>query len=105
VRRARVVSEPVTDYIRFEHHITAAVNIAPGEQVRWLPRRHTTDIALPGNDFWLFDDNTLVVHHFAGDGQKVDSELVHNPTTIGLCREAFEAVWDRAIPHHAYQPH
>ena len=37
VRRARVVSEPVTDYIRFEHATTDS-NVAAGEQVRWLPR-------------------------------------------------------------------
>ena len=38
VRRVRIVSEPVTDYIRFEYDVTAAHNIAAGEQVRWLPR-------------------------------------------------------------------
>lgn len=26
-----------------------------GEDVRWLPDRRTSDIALPGDDFWLFD--------------------------------------------------
>src|SRR4051812_23193263 len=35
VRRARIVSEPVTDYIRFEYELTAGLNIAAGEQVRW----------------------------------------------------------------------
>jgi hypothetical protein len=38
VRRARIVSEPVTDYIRYEHAGTS-VNVHAGEQVRWLPRR------------------------------------------------------------------
>ena len=37
VRRLRLVSEPVTDYVRFEHDVTAAHNLAAGEQVRWLP--------------------------------------------------------------------
>lgn len=35
MRRARIVSEPVTDDIRWEHALTA-VNVAVGEQVRWL---------------------------------------------------------------------
>jgi hypothetical protein len=39
VRRARIVSEPVSDYIGFEYDVTAGLNIAAGEQVRWLPRR------------------------------------------------------------------
>jgi hypothetical protein len=38
VRRARIVSEPASDYIRFEHEVTPAANLAAGEQVRWLPR-------------------------------------------------------------------
>lgn len=36
-RRARIVSEPVSDYIRFEHEGTESLNIAAGEEVRWLP--------------------------------------------------------------------
>ncbi|MGH3683061.1 MAG: DUF6879 family protein, partial [Natronosporangium sp.] len=68
VRRARVVSEPVTDYIRFEYEITAGHNTAAGEEVRWLPRRRASDLALPGNDFWLFDERTVIFNHFAGDG-------------------------------------
>lgn len=44
VRRARIVSELVTDYIRYEH-ASPAVNLHAGEEVRWLPRRHASDIA------------------------------------------------------------
>ena len=58
-RRARIMSEPVSDYIRFEHEATAGLNVAAGEEVRWLPRRYTSGLCLPGNDFWLFD-NQLV---------------------------------------------
>ena len=39
VRRARIVSEPVSAYIRFEYDVTAGHNLAAGEQVRWLARR------------------------------------------------------------------
>lgn len=103
VRRARIVSEPVSEYIRFEYDLTF-MNIFVGENVRWLSRREATDIALPGNDFWLFDDEVLVVNHFAGNGDKAAAELVDDATTIKLCSSAFEAVWDRAIPHKRYQP-
>lgn len=59
VRRARIVSEPLSDYCRFEYDVTGPVNLAGGEEVRWLPRRRASDIALPGNDFWVlsaYDD-------------------------------------------------
>ncbi len=38
-RRARIVSEPLADYIRFEYALTSEVNVSAGEAVRWLPRR------------------------------------------------------------------
>ncbi|MFI6638243.1 DUF6879 family protein [Streptomyces sp. NPDC050504] len=102
VRRARVVSEPVSEYIRWEHYVTHA-NVTAGEEVRWLPRKRATDIPLPGNDFWLFDDALLRVHHFSGDGVVVEDEITSDPTTVKLCSTAFAAVWDRAVPHHLYQ--
>jgi hypothetical protein len=102
MRRARIVSEPVTDYIRFEHAGTVN-NIAAGEQVRWLPRRRASDIALPGNDFWLFDDRLVEWNHFTGDGELVGHELNGDPAVVRLCASAFEAVWERAVPHTEYQ--
>ncbi|MQY07503.1 DUF6879 family protein [Actinomadura macrotermitis] len=101
VRRARIVSEPVTDYIRYEHEGTA-FNIAAGEQVRWLPRRHASDLALPGNDFWLIDSATVVFNHFTGDGEWAANEITADPRAAALCGTAFEAVWQRAIPHQDY---
>ncbi|MEU5427905.1 DUF6879 family protein [Streptomyces olivoreticuli] len=103
VRRARVISEPVSDYVQFEYDITFA-NIASGEQVRWLPRRLATGIALPGNDFWLLDDTVLSVNHFGGDGQFTAEEVVTDSATVKLCAEAFESVWGRAVPHTEYRP-
>ncbi|MGP3928001.1 DUF6879 family protein [Streptomyces sp. 8N616] len=102
IRRARIVSEPVSDYIRFEHAGTP-LNIQAGEQVRWLPRRRASDIALPGNDFWLFDDRIVRFNHFSGDGASGGPELVDDPAVVKLCASAFELVWSRAIPHTEYQ--
>ncbi|RPE35047.1 DUF6879 family protein [Kitasatospora cineracea] len=101
VRRARIVSEPVSEYIRYEYDVTFP-NVAAGEQVRWLPRRNASDIALPGNDFWLFDGKILRWGHFSGDGDSLGGELTEDPAAVKLCAEAFEAVWDRAIPHDQY---
>ncbi|MEE1781467.1 hypothetical protein PUR71_00700 [Streptomyces sp. SP17BM10] len=104
VRRARIVSEPVSEYVRFEYDITDLHNIAVGEQVRWLPRRRTTDLALPGNDFWLFDSRTVLINHFTGQGDFVDHEVTEDPDVARLCATAFEAVWARATSHEAYEP-
>ncbi|KAB8162910.1 hypothetical protein FH609_004065 [Streptomyces sp. 3MP-14] len=102
IRRARIVSEPVSEYIRFEHAGTA-LNIAAGEDVRWLPRRRASDIALPGNDFWLFDGRIVRFNHFSGDGASGGPEVVTDPAVVDLCASAFEKVWERAVPHADYQ--
>ncbi|MEU1286681.1 DUF6879 family protein [Kitasatospora sp. NPDC005856] len=104
VRRARVVSEPVSEYVRFEHDVTFR-NLASGEQVRWLPRRQATDLALPGNDFWLIDGRLAMIHHFSGEGDFLDDEVTTNPAVVKLCSSAFEAVWERATPHELYRLH
>ncbi|MFJ9448375.1 DUF6879 family protein [Kitasatospora sp. NPDC101235] len=101
VRRARIVSEPVTEYIRYEHAGTV-VNLAAGEQVRWLPRRRASDLALPGNDFWLFDRRIVRFNHFTGDGASGGPEMCEDPAVAKLCADAFEAVWERAVPHEQY---
>lgn len=103
VRRARIVSEPITDSVRHEYDWTFA-NIAAGEVVRWLPRRNATDLALPGNDFWLFDNRIVLVLHFTGDGDITNLEVRDDPELAKLCSSAFEAVWERATPHEDYVP-
>ncbi|RMB87676.1 DUF6879 family protein [Streptomyces shenzhenensis] len=102
VRRARVVSEPVTDYIRWEHYQTRA-NVDAGEQVRWLPRRDTADLLMPGCDFWIFDDRVIRVHNFSGAGDLLGEEFCDDPALVELNGAAFERVWDRAVPHDQYE--
>src|SRR5690606_9043213 len=65
VRRARIIYEPVSAYVRFEHEVTAAHNIAAGEHVRWLPRRSAVNLLIPAVDFWIFDGSITVLNHFA----------------------------------------
>ncbi|SCD39925.1 hypothetical protein GA0115240_10665 [Streptomyces sp. DvalAA-14] len=102
VWRARVVSEPVTDYIRFEHAITDA-NLRAGEQVRWLPRRRASTLALPGNGFWLIDDRLARWNVFSGDGQALEPDHTEDPGAVKLCAQAFASVWDLATPHTDYR--
>lgn len=102
VRRARIVSEPVSEYIRYEHAGTV-VNLGAGEQVRWLPRRRASDIALPGNDFWLIDSQLVRWNHFIGEGASAGGEISEDPVVAKLCVDAFEAVWARATPHENYK--
>ena len=103
VRRARIVSEPLSDYQRWSHSIADPM-VDAGEDIRWVPRRLVSSIGIPGNDFYLFDDRLVVFLWYAGSGLGVAKVTSTDPADLQLCRQAFEAVWALAIPHREYQP-
>lgn len=103
VRRARIVSEPLSDYQRWSHSIAHPM-VDAGEDIRWVPRRLVSSVAMPGNDYYLFDDHLVVFLIYAGNGLAIDRVTSTGPSDIELCRTAFEAVWQFAIPHHDYHP-
>jgi hypothetical protein len=104
IRRLRVVSEPISQYIHYEYDGTFT-NIAAGEDVRWLPRNLAVDLLLPANDFWVFDRDAIVVNHFAGNGDwGAGEEKRTEPELIDVFLRAFEQAWRRSIPHAEYHP-
>lgn len=103
VRRARIVSEPLSDYQRWSYSIAHPM-VEAGEDIRWVPRRLVSSIVLPGNDFYLFDDRLVVFLMYAGNGLAIDKVTSTDPHDIGLCRLAFEAVWKLSISHRDYTP-
>ncbi|HYP13402.1 MAG TPA: hypothetical protein VEQ63_05735 [Bryobacteraceae bacterium] len=103
LRRLRIVSEPVTDYIRFERLDADELEKA-GEQVRWIPRRNASILLLPGNDFWMFDNETVVFTNFSGNGHVLDHYITTDLDIVSKCRAAFEAAWHIGIPNAEYLP-
>lgn len=101
IERVRVVTEPLTDYIRFEIEGTD-LNIAVGEDTRYLPRRHPAAAELPEHDFWLFDSHQLVLMHFDDDSRPLSYELRTDAETV--VKHCFwrDAAWHHAIPHERY---
>lgn len=101
-RRARIVSEPISDYQKWvlkDSHLF----VEAGEDIGWIPRSRVSTVALPGNDFWLFDDRVVVFLIFAASGLVVDRQKTTDRTAIELCRTAFDAVWKLSIPDSEYQ--
>lgn len=102
VRRLRVISEPVTDYIRFEHATTES-NIDAGEQVRWLPRRQAADLLLPGCDCWVFDGRRVLFNFFDGPGEWAGAAVCDDAAVAARHAAAFAAAWERGVPHADYR--
>ncbi|MFJ4823696.1 DUF6879 family protein [Streptomyces bacillaris] len=105
MRRLRVVSEPLSDYVRYEYDGTFT-NVAAGEDVRWLPRSQARGLLLPALDGWVMDGEVVILHHFSGEGQWTGPrmEVLHDPELAALYVSAYEAAWHRAVPHAEYRP-
>jgi hypothetical protein len=103
VRRARIVSEPLSDYQCWSHSIAHPM-VDAGEDIRWVPRERVSSLAIPGNDYYLLDDRLVVFLHYAGNGLSTNMVTSVDPADIRLCRAAFEAVWKVSIAHSDYQP-
>jgi uncharacterized protein DUF6879 len=101
VQRVRVVSVPHTDYTRWGLEI-ARLNVQAGEVVRYLPRHLTADIDLPEDDYWLLDDDTLVLSVFSADGRIGSFVRERSPELLGQCLAARDQVWARAVPYARY---
>jgi hypothetical protein len=106
VRRVRVVTEPHTPYVQWEY-ATTPINQEAGEDIRWIPRHNLPDgLAFPvdGNDWWLFDDETLTVGHFDENGRILGSELLKDPEVVAECVRIRDVLWAAAVPHREYKP-
>src|SRR6516162_910587 len=68
VQRVRLASEPHADYIRWGLEV-ARLSTAAGEDIRYLPRHLAEGIRLPEEDFWLVDDDKLILSVFSADGR------------------------------------
>jgi hypothetical protein len=102
-RRARIVSEPISDYQKWVLTDTH-LYVEAGEDIRWVPRRRVSTVALPGNDFWLFDDEVVIFLIFAASGLVMDRHRTTDHAAIELCRTSFEEVWKLSIPTSEYRP-
>jgi hypothetical protein len=103
IRRVRIVSEPLSEYIRWEHACTDN-NIRAGEDIRWLPRTRAADLLLPGADCWVFDHRVIRWNFQRGDGTNPRQyTFSSDPRSIRDIIAGFEMAWDRATPHADYK--
>ncbi|MEV5967787.1 DUF6879 family protein [Kribbella sp. NPDC051952] len=103
VRRAKIVSEPLSQYQRWVYGVFGPM-VEAGEDVRWVPRRLVSSIALPGNDCYVVDDELVIFLHYAGSGLNTSLETSTKQDDLDLCRAAFDEVWALGIPHREYKP-
>ncbi|GGK02449.1 hypothetical protein GCM10010123_35480 [Pilimelia anulata] len=103
LRRVKVVGNPPSEYHRWIRAIIQPV-VDAGEATRWCDRRAVAAVALPGADFYVLDDETVLFPHFDGAGSPVGYSLTDAPETVDLCRTAFEACWAAGTDHDDGRP-
>jgi hypothetical protein len=102
LRRVKVVSEPLSEYQRFAFEYSAYA-VAAGEDIRWAPRRLVSTVLLPGNDFFVLDDESVIFNVLDGADNRAEQQLFQDADVVKLCGGAFAAVWAVSIPHRDYQ--
>lgn len=106
MRRIKVVSEPLSEYHRFNLRMSEPL-VEAGEDIRWLPRRLTSALLLPGNDAFVLDypdgDTKALFNVLDGDDNRAEQQVYTDAETVELCRGAFEAAWSIAVPYAEFR--
>ncbi|WP_109526758.1 MULTISPECIES: DUF6879 family protein [Nocardia] len=100
VRRARVVTVPHVAWTRWGLEV-AAVNIAAGEDIRYLPR-HQIGASVGSDDWWLIDGRVVAYTVFDEAGTWQGAAVTDDPVLASRCCEIRDAVWGRATPRSEY---
>jgi hypothetical protein len=101
MERVHVVTEPLSDYLRFEMD-GYRFTVAAGEDVRILPRSVARELELPGEDFWLFDDGPVARMHYDRHGTFLGAELVEEPDVVARYCRWRDVALEAATPYARY---
>lgn len=100
VERVRVFEDPPTEYQQWLQWVSQ-LNIAAGEVMRYMTREKAESIGLlpaaGSEDWWMLDEERLLVMRFDDAGRRVENELVTDPDRVAQAREW----WDLAVRHSA----
>lgn len=95
-QRVRVLTDPLTDYLRFQLSFTADA-VAAGDDIRVLEPRVAAVLKLPAEDFWLFDDARVAAISF-GDTGVTGAEVITDPVEVDRYRAVRQRAWTAATP-------
>jgi hypothetical protein len=79
MQRVHIVSQPLTDYCRFELSLCVA-SVAAGEEIRIIERGQLPELVDMREDFWLFDDQAAIVLDYDENGRFLGTKEVEDLT-------------------------
>jgi hypothetical protein len=99
--RVRVVSEPLSDYKRFELMVCPRT-VSAGEEIHYLPRAQADDLGIPPRDFWIFDNERVALLHFSSEDVFLGAELLGGERTVSPYRRWLGLAREPAVPFTTY---
>jgi hypothetical protein len=101
MQRAKVVRRPFSDYTRYLFAWAIPGNVAAGEDYQ-IVDASDRELDLPEQDFWLFDDDTVLLLNFNPDGTLRDRELA-DPSQVDQYRRWRDLALAEAVPFRGYR--
>lgn len=99
IYRVRVLNNPPSDYQLFARDLALRCNIPAGENILVLSEDQAAQLHLPQRDFWLFDDQHLVVLHFDENGAFEQARSLTDTTELDQYHRWAQRAWDHAVPY------
>jgi hypothetical protein len=100
--RVRVLTDPLTDYLRWQLDVITEPAIAAGEDIRVLLAATAATLDLGRSDFYLFDDRAVAVLDF-DHGQVTGAQLLDEPAELAPFRAIRARAWDHALRFREYR--
>jgi hypothetical protein len=97
MRRVRMVETPLTEYQRFQFGWGYPANVAAGEAIYILDHRPEGLLMV---DFWLFDDETVVVLEYDDAGHFLRPVVAES---LGPFRQARDKALKSCVPFREYE--
>jgi hypothetical protein len=102
VGRVRILAEPPTDYQRWELW-AAPWHAQAGEHIGYLTRTQANTLGLPTEyDWWLLDEQSVIVMRFDEIGRIAGKDLVTDPGIVAEHREWRDLAVRHAVPAEVY---
>jgi hypothetical protein len=98
IERVRIVDAPATPGQLYLLD-NARRNTACGERIHVLPRARAVELALPNEDFWIFDSRVVALLAFDQADELTGIDLVTNPIEVSAYCQIRDAAEHHAIPY------
>lgn len=98
MERVHIISIPLTQYVRFEIEWGYVHNQAAGEKIYLVDRSKVPEPEASFCDFWLFDDEALLLMSYDRDGKFIGIDLEDRPTVVSSYRKAATVVKSLSAP-------